>query len=106
MRNAEGGNATVTVCHTGRATPRRLHAARPTSWWWPRAAPTRSPATLVKPGAAVIDVGVNRIPDATKKYGFRLAASWIRLRKRGRRAHHARSRRCRPMTITMLLHNT
>jgi len=27
---------------------------------------------MVKPGAVVIDVGVNRIPDDTKKSGFRL----------------------------------
>ena len=27
---------------------------------------------MVKPGAAVIDVGVNRIPDSSKKSGFRL----------------------------------
>ena len=27
---------------------------------------------MVKAGAVVIDVGVNRIPDATKKSGFRL----------------------------------
>ena len=29
-------------------------------------------ADMVKPGAVVIDVGINRIPDATKKTGFRL----------------------------------
>ena len=27
---------------------------------------------MVKPGAVVIDVGVNRVPDASKKSGFRL----------------------------------
>jgi methylenetetrahydrofolate dehydrogenase (NADP+)/methenyltetrahydrofolate cyclohydrolase len=29
-------------------------------------------ADMVKPGAVVIDVGINRIPDATKKTGYRL----------------------------------
>ena len=29
-------------------------------------------ADMVREGAVVIDVGVNRIPDATKKSGFRL----------------------------------
>jgi methylenetetrahydrofolate dehydrogenase (NADP+) / methenyltetrahydrofolate cyclohydrolase len=29
-------------------------------------------ADMVKPGAVVIDVGMNRIPDATKKSGTRL----------------------------------
>ncbi len=27
---------------------------------------------MVKPGAVVIDVGTTRVPDATKKSGFRL----------------------------------
>ncbi|MBQ7620625.1 MAG: hypothetical protein IJS51_10940, partial [Treponema sp.] len=30
-------------------------------------------ADMVKEGAVVIDVGVNRVPDASKKSGFRLA---------------------------------
>ena len=29
-------------------------------------------ADMVKPGAVVIDVGINRVPDATKKTGYRL----------------------------------
>ena len=29
-------------------------------------------ADMVKPGAVVIDVGINRVPDATKKTGFRI----------------------------------
>jgi methylenetetrahydrofolate dehydrogenase (NADP+)/methenyltetrahydrofolate cyclohydrolase len=29
-------------------------------------------ADMVKPGAVIIDVGVNRVPDATKKTGYRL----------------------------------
>ena len=27
---------------------------------------------MVKPGAVVIDVGINRVPDASKKSGYRL----------------------------------
>ena len=34
--------------------------------------PNTVTADMVKDGAVVIDVGVNRIPDATKKSGFRL----------------------------------
>lgn len=30
-------------------------------------------ADMVKPGAAIIDVGTTRVPDATKKSGFRLS---------------------------------
>jgi len=29
-------------------------------------------ADMVKPGVVVIDVGINRVPDATKKSGYRL----------------------------------
>jgi len=62
---------------------------------------------MVKPGATVIDVGVNRIPDATKKNGFRLVgdcdfeaikekAAFITPVPRG----------VGPMTIAMLMVNT
>ena len=47
MQKANPGDATVTVCHS------------------------RSKA-LVKEGAVVIDVGTTRVPDATKKSGFKL----------------------------------
>ncbi len=61
----------------------------------------------VKPGAVVIDVGVNRVEDASKKKGYRLAgdvdfdevkevASWITPVPGG----------VGPMTIAMLLRNT
>ena len=32
----------------------------------------RVTADMVKPGAVVVDVGVNRVPDASKKAGYRL----------------------------------
>ena len=64
-------------------------------------------ADMVKPGAVVIDVGVNRIPDASKKSGFRLCgdvdfegvkevASYITPVPKG----------VGPMTIAMLVFNT
>jgi len=106
MRKAEGGNATVTVCHTGtrdlasftrQADILVVAAGRPNTVM----------GDMIKPGAAVIDVGVNRIPDATRKSGFRLAgdvafdsakevASLITPVPGG----------VGPMTITMLLYNT
>jgi methylenetetrahydrofolate dehydrogenase (NADP+)/methenyltetrahydrofolate cyclohydrolase len=64
-------NATVTLCHTGtrdlasitrQADIVIVAAGRPGTLT----------ADMVKPGAAVIDVGVNRIPDPTKKKGFHL----------------------------------
>lgn len=106
MRKAEGGNATVTVCHTG---TRDLAAFTRQADILVVAAgrPNTVTGDMVKPGAAVIDVGVNRIPDATRKNGFRLAgdvdfdsakevAGLITPVPGG----------VGPMTITMLLYNT
>lgn len=105
-RKAEGGNATVTVCHTG---TRDLAAFTRQADILVVAAgrPNTVTGAMIKPGAIVIDVGVNRIPDATKKSGFRLAgdvdfdsakevASLITPVPGG----------VGPMTITMLLYNT
>jgi methylenetetrahydrofolate dehydrogenase (NADP+)/methenyltetrahydrofolate cyclohydrolase len=71
MRKAEGGNATVTVCHTG---TRDLAAFTRQADILVVAAgrPNTVTGGMIKPGAAVIDVGVNRIPDASKKSGTRL----------------------------------
>ena len=64
-------NATVTLCHTG--TPDIAAFTRQADVV---VVATGRPNTLtgdmLKPGAVVIDVGVNRIPDATKSKGFRL----------------------------------
>ena len=64
-------------------------------------------ADWVKPGAVVIDVGINRIPDLSKKSGFRLA---------GDVAYEEVAPHCSaitpvpggvgPMTIAMLMKNT
>lgn len=64
-------------------------------------------ADMVKPGAVVIDVGINRIPDATKKTGFRLV---------GDVDFDAVAPKCShitpvpggvgPMTVAMLMKNT
>lgn len=99
-------NATVTVCHRGTKNLGEMtrqadilvvasgHAGTVTK-------------DMVKPGAVVIDVGVNRIPDSSKKSGFRLVgdvdteavsevASFITPVPGG----------VGPMTIAMLIYNT
>ncbi|MDE5898561.1 MAG: bifunctional methylenetetrahydrofolate dehydrogenase/methenyltetrahydrofolate cyclohydrolase FolD [Treponemataceae bacterium] len=64
-------NATVTICHTG--TKDLADITRQADILIAAAGrPGTVVADMVKPGAAVIDVGVNRIPDASKKSGFRL----------------------------------
>lgn len=71
IQKKAGANATVTVCHTG--TPNLAHFTRQAdilivAMGTPRAIT----ADMVREGAVVIDVGVNRVPDPTKKAGFRL----------------------------------
>lgn len=65
-------NATVTLCHTG--TKNLAEITRSADILIAAAGRANTvTADMVKEGAAVIDVGVNRIPDASKKSGFRLA---------------------------------
>lgn len=99
-------NATVTLCHTG--TKNLASFTRSADILIAAAGrPGTITADMIKPGAAVIDVGVNRIPDNTKKSGFRLTgdvdfeaalgiAGWITPVPKG----------VGPMTIAMLLRNT
>jgi len=106
LRKAPGGNATVTVCHSrtpdlGAVT--RLADILIVAIGWPEMVK----AAMVKPGAVVIDVGVNRVDDDTRERGYRLAgdvafdevkevASAITPVPGG----------VGPMTITMLMSNT
>jgi methylenetetrahydrofolate dehydrogenase (NADP+)/methenyltetrahydrofolate cyclohydrolase len=64
-------NATVTVCHSA---TRDLPAITRTADVLIAAIgrPEFVTADMVKPGAVVIDVGINRVPDSAKKTGYRL----------------------------------
>ena len=99
-------NSTVTICHTG-----TKNLADYTKNADILIVASGHPATvtgdMIKEGACVIDVGVNRIPDSTKKSGFRLVgdvdfegakekASFITPVPGG----------VGPMTIAMLIYNT
>ena len=70
-RKGPHANATVTLCHTG--TP-DLSVYTKTADVVVVAAgrPNTLTGDMLKPGAVVIDVGVNRVPDATKPKGYRL----------------------------------
>ena len=64
-------NCTVTICHTG--TKNMAEITRQADILIAASGhPHTVTKDMVKPGAVVIDVGVNRIPDSTKKNGFRL----------------------------------
>lgn len=71
MQKAQPGNATVTVCHS--ATPDIKEICREADIIIAAlGSPGFVTADMVKPGAAIIDVGTTRVPDATRKSGFRL----------------------------------
>lgn len=71
IQKKAGANATVTVCHTG--TPNLAHFTRQADILIvAMGSPRAITADMVREGAVVIDVGVNRVPDPTKKSGFRL----------------------------------
>lgn len=103
---APGANATVTICHTG--TPDIARFTREADIIVTAAGHVNTlTAEMVRPGVVVIDVGTNRIDDATRKRGWRLVgdadfaalsakASWITPVPGG----------VGPMTRAMLLVNT
>jgi methylenetetrahydrofolate dehydrogenase (NADP+) / methenyltetrahydrofolate cyclohydrolase len=101
-----GRNATVTVCHSRtRDLPAVVRQADILIAAIGKVEMVRG--DWIKPGAAVIDVGINSVPDATKKSGHRLVgdvnfneakevAGWITPVPGG----------VGPMTIAMLMRNT
>lgn len=106
MRKAPGGNATVTVCHT-RTKDLASFTKNADILVVAAGRPQTVTGDMIKPGAVIIDVGVNRVPDATRPRGYRLVgdvdfesakekASLITPVPGG----------VGPMTITMLLYNT
>lgn len=71
LQKKAGANGTVTVCHSQTADlPALTRMADVLIAAIGRAGFVT--AGMVKPGVIVIDVGINRIPDATRKSGFRL----------------------------------
>lgn len=71
LQKKAGANGTVTICHS--ATTNLAHLTQQADVII--AAIGRAhfvTADMVKPGAVIIDVGINRVPDATKKSGYRL----------------------------------
>ena len=105
-RNGVPGNCTVTVCHS-RTQDLADHTRRDDILVAAIGRAHFVTEDMVKPGAVVIDVGINRIPDATKKSGHRLTGdvdfdnvkskcSWITPVPGG----------VGPMTIASLMQNT
>lgn len=71
MQKANPGNATVTVCHRDTRNIKEL-CREADIIIAAMGRPESVTADMVKDGATVIDVGTTRVPDATRKSGFRL----------------------------------
>ncbi|MFM7078413.1 MAG: bifunctional 5,10-methylenetetrahydrofolate dehydrogenase/5,10-methenyltetrahydrofolate cyclohydrolase, partial [Bacteroidota bacterium] len=105
-RNESPGNATVTICHS-KTTNLKDHCLQADIIIAALGRPGFLKGDHVKPGAVVVDVGITRVADPTKKSGFRLQGdvdfehvapkcSWITPVPGG----------VGPMTIVGLLQNT
>lgn len=71
LQKKAGANGTVTICHSGTVDlPAITRQADVLIAAIGR--PEFVTAAMVRPGAVVIDVGINRVPDSTKKTGYRL----------------------------------
>lgn len=106
MRKAIPGNATVTVCHS-----RTRNLAEVTRQADVLIAAIGRPnfvtGDMVKDGVAVIDVGINRVEDASKKRGYRLIGD-VEFDAVAAKASHITPvpGGVGPMTVAMLMHNT
>ena len=106
IQKSATGNATVTVCHT-RTKNLAEHTKRADIVIAAAGRPNTVTADMVKDGVVVIDVGVNRVEDATKKRGYRLVgdADFEAIKEKASFITPVPGG-VGPMTITMLLYNT
>ncbi|HEY8794505.1 MAG TPA: tetrahydrofolate dehydrogenase/cyclohydrolase catalytic domain-containing protein [Gemmatimonadaceae bacterium] len=106
VQPAPNANATVTVCHSATQNLKE-HTLRADILIVAAGKPRMVTGDMVKEGAVVIDVGINRIADASTKSGYRLVGD---VDFEGARARASRITPVPggvgPMTIAMLLKNT
>lgn len=72
MQKGYPGDATVTVCHSATKNLKEI-CAQADIIIAALGSPGFVTEDMVKPGAVIIDVGTTRVPDATRKSGFRLS---------------------------------
>jgi methylenetetrahydrofolate dehydrogenase (NADP+)/methenyltetrahydrofolate cyclohydrolase len=106
VQQREGANATTTVCHSA-TKDLAFHTRRADILIVAAGKPNMVTGDMVKPGAVVIDVGINRIADPTAKNGTRLVGD---VDFAGASAVASKITPVPggvgPMTIAMLLQNT
>jgi len=106
LQKRAGANGTVTVCHSQTSNLAELVRLADVII----AAigkPEFITSDMVKPGAVVIDVGVNRVPDASKKSGYRLVGD-VNFKEVSAKVSQITPvpGGVGPMTVTMLMKNT
>lgn len=106
IQKSRMGNATVTVCHT-KTKNLAEHVRRADIVIAAAGRPRTITAEMIKEGAVVIDVGVNRVEDAAAKNGYRLVGDvdFEAVREKASMITPVPGG-VGPMTITMLLYNT
>lgn len=102
----ELGNSTVTVCHTATvdmAKYTKMADIIVAAAGWPNTVT----ADMVSEGTVVIDVGVNRVDDATRERGYRLVGDvdYDAIKEKASAITPVPGG-VGPMTITMLMYNT
>jgi methylenetetrahydrofolate dehydrogenase (NADP+)/methenyltetrahydrofolate cyclohydrolase len=105
-QKGRGANATVTICHSA-TRDIEAHCRRADILIAAMGVPEFVKAGMVKPGAVVIDVGVNRVPDAGSKTGTKLVGDvdYAAVQKiAGKITPNPGG--VGPMTIAMLMQNT
>lgn len=106
MQRADGANATVTICHT--RTKNMADITRQADILVSAiGSPNVITADMVKEGAVVIDVGINRVDDDSRKSGYRLVGD-VNFEAVSEKASAITPvpGGVGPMTIAMLLVNT
>jgi methylenetetrahydrofolate dehydrogenase (NADP+)/methenyltetrahydrofolate cyclohydrolase len=100
------GNCTVTVCHR-HTRDLRAHTLRAELLIVAAGRPSLVTGDMIKPGAVVIDVGMNRVADSTARGGYRLVGDvdFASARDVASRITPVPGG-VGPMTIAMLLSNT
>ena len=105
-QKGKNANATVTICHSA-TRDIEAHCLRADILIAAMGVPEFVKAEMVKPGAVVIDVGVNRVPDAGSKTGTKLVGDvdYAAVQKiAGKITPNPGG--VGPMTIAMLMQNT
>ncbi len=106
LQKQRGANAIVTIAHTGTDNI-RIYTGQADILIAAIGKPEYITGDMIKPGAVVIDVGINRVPDPSSKNGYRIVGD----------VHFASVSKIAsaitpvpggvgPMTIAMLMRNT